>query len=958
MAWGTRRVCQGFWRAGLAILALPGGRGVAQPPVSPPIPPKPIATLEEALDCAAWNTGERGPIISVAPEAVKPFQPEPTGINIFVPQTPPAPMFAPEAGGHRLPLNVVASYFNRRVVRLGSLVAVAPATMAVFNTRLGPPDPLRGLTQSRRLALLESTLSPAQWRLLGSAAGLGLGDITGKQRPLFLGVLPDPLRLLRFTVSPTSGPTLVPDPKDGSLSPALSEAQRRGVRLRVIRRVSLNLTDLRNDPIYDGDIEMPTPPPVGPITSLGFSDDIEDGDGIQFGQRLVFETPSRLKTSQLDFDALAFSRYLSLAGVKTVGDAIKRLRDETGVELYADGRLAPLHLYLSRDSVPVRAGDLLKALCWGVSGAFRRVGPDASGKTAFVLTDDVEGLGVRRARLDRWWAAGRALAFQLEERVNTGIRAQKPLQYLGFDAADPLALSPEAMKHVAAQWTTWRFREATPLPVALLTTEQQAAVTATRKRRAEAKDDRAPVVAPDRVVAQVEPCLNLIIPGVGEISTAGGGVRSLSRFLPAPEKTGYEDGNTAALGLPFAAPATMKSGITLLTLPPATDADTHDLFALAQEKGIKQVWFATGDDGKAVTALQHLISAANPYGIGVGAVARLMSVAQSPAAAPPDAPPTDVNILGETGAVWAAAQKQIDNLRDAPEKPQAPARNFLLPPEAHTLPFLHRRLAPIASLPGLAALVLTDAAAPGYHSPRSDSLAFSLASGDFGYTLANRLRLLREAGFDPLDLWQSTTLGGGEETLPFIEKADRDSQRNLPGSAARAGRDGWYALRHGQQAGLLADLYRSLRTEYPALPLYLHSLGETNKELIIYKPVVVRWEKADGLPRLPLDKNGVRIDSQAFGHTLSRQVFAFATITPDAMYHMSSDFPNATPPDTPQRFAQEIRFYFETGGRPAPGAWDGLVLDLRQISLQVALPLLQKGLSPAKATPVTKESTK
>jgi len=76
-----------------------------------------------------------------------------------------------------------------------------------------------------------------------------------------------------------------------------------------------------------------------------------------------------------------------------VGDLVRRVAKAANAEVYADPRLARLPVFVQGDEA-ARAGDVLQALCWAVTGAFRKVGP-----AAYVLTNDVAGLGTRKAAL-------------------------------------------------------------------------------------------------------------------------------------------------------------------------------------------------------------------------------------------------------------------------------------------------------------------------------------------------------------------------------------------------------------------------------------------------------------------------------------------------------------------------------------------------------------------------------
>ena len=528
------------------------GTVVAQPPAANPpnvpssapaiVKPSPVADLRTALDHVAWNARERGPIIAVTPEQV-PSRP----LLGSTPRDPqPVGAVPPPAEERHLNIEAAAQQFRRRVVRMGSLVVLAPTTMTVLNTRLGPPDPLQGMNQNEKLRLFEASLGADQWRKLGSADGLGMEDLTADQKKLFLALVPDPFRV---TVGTTKGGyySFIPNPPGPTANPVISEAQRRATRLRLNRSVRYILAGPDNETRPDSQI-YPSKPAGATVNRLDRPYQATKEEA--FGTPLVSVVPSRLKPSELDGDAPVFAVDVSLVGIKTVGEAVKLVREKTGVEIYCDGRPAALPLYVSDVTVPVRAGDLLKALCWCMTGTFRKVGPDSAGKTAFVLTDDIEGIGTRRARIDRWQATGDALAKQLQARLDARIRAQAPLKYLDFAPGDALALTPDAMKQVEAQWGTVQYRYGAPLPITALNADQRALVEAEAKKfydRSEA-DPSHPTVLADRVLVHLETQLTFVVPGVGDVEVNSGGFDTLSPLLPPPTKIGAAHGEICSYG--------------------------------------------------------------------------------------------------------------------------------------------------------------------------------------------------------------------------------------------------------------------------------------------------------------------------------------------------------------------------------------------------------------------------
>ena len=916
-----------------------GGVAGAQPPASATAP-KPVADLKTALDHTAWNSAERGPIIAVAPEQVRPSVPRRDLDKWFMPPPVAVPLFPPPDGGRHLNIEATARYFGSRVVRMGSLVAVAPAEMTVLNTKLDPPDPLRDMDGTDKLRLLQASLSAAQWRLLGSADGLGADNLDTDQRKVFMSLVPQPLRLVRGIVSAT-GQTVFDTASGADPSFVLSDNQRRGVRLRLNRAVQYTLMAGPDEPRYEAMLREPPAPagtPVVRMTAVAYKTGV---DGEAFGQFTHARVASYLKPGELDREAPVFAVDLSLAGVKTVGDAIKLLRDKTGVEMYCDGRAAAFALYISDTTVPVRASDLLKALCWGVSGTFRKLGPDSSGKVAFVLTDDIEGIGARQARIERWMQTGYALANQLRERLNAQIRAQQPLQYLDFASGDALALTPDAMKKVESQWTAKRSRLGTILPVSLLNLAQKTRVEAAIKEFYErTKDDpKHPVVLPDQVEVSVHGELRYLIPGEGE-AVSNDTFLSIETMLPPPASYGMDWEKGLPSGDPFALPATMKAGGSLLTDLPATDDAADALFALAKQKGMGRVWLDTDAGNVAIERLKYAAQRGTSYGVAVYALVHLM---QTDSAFPVAMTGlvADVNILGETGQTAGNIHAKMPVQYEGDTVVVAPAGDWLLPQDTHTLPYILRHLEAIAAVPGLAGIALEDAAAPGYHTTALSPYDIGLNTADFGYMPDNRLAFLRANNYDPIDLVMRTNNFGGANTIPHFAQPGKITVARafgVPRSGEASNR--WATLRYEKQARLLGDVFAGFRAQHPALPLYLRSLGD--------QPVgmFVQWEKADALPRLVSDARGNPIRLPEFGHTLSQEVLAHLPLDAESLSHASTYVVDKTPPGTPQRLAYQLRVFLGAaswGGKP--DAWDGVVIDIRRVPLRDALPLLQGGLA-------------
>ena len=109
------------------------------------------------------------------------------------------------------------------------------------------------------------------------------------------------------------------------------------------------------------------------------------------GARVRADSRTVLKRGDLDLDAPAFKSSVPLAGVKTIGQMLGRASAACATWNFTPTRAMEdksLTMLRKRDAAP--AADLLRAVALCVTGAYRKVG------AAYVLTDDIVGIGTRR----------------------------------------------------------------------------------------------------------------------------------------------------------------------------------------------------------------------------------------------------------------------------------------------------------------------------------------------------------------------------------------------------------------------------------------------------------------------------------------------------------------------------------------------------------------------------------
>ena len=137
----------------------------------------------------------------------------------------------------------------------------------------------------------------------------------------------------------------------------------------------------------------------------------------------------------------------------------------------------------------------------------------------------------------------------------------------------------------------------------------------------------------------------------------------------------------------------------------------------------------------------------------------------------------------------------------------------------------------------------------GNRGGRIDPFA-STKSDDFGYSPAMRLAYLRRSGYDPIDLTGAKGIYlNADLRLPFFPSqapafhvsAESGQLEAQPSSQRLAG---WDAFRYKANTDLLISLGTFLRTNFPALPLFVRQSPNTDGWWS-------GWNKADPQPETP-----------------------------------------------------------------------------------------------------------
>ena len=778
------------------------------------------ASLDAALQTVPWDVSEKGVLLSVGINSAA----EPARLRKRPPievsgQGNPVPV---TAKGYR-PQDVFA-YFGRHMVSAGSVMVLAPTMTTVLATRLPKPALYADLSRTDKLRRLESTLSPAQWRLLASPNGLGEGDLKPTQKSIWGSLLPDPLILTRTRNENGKAITYY----EGEPKPVpVSAAQRAGMRLTLYRTMSWVFTTTEPNN-RGGTVEIGVNTPTGPDGTETFSlrEDMyyggNDPQTMLFGVLVRDVVPDRPKPSDIDYDNAVLDTSISLLQAKTVGDVIGRIKEKTGVDIYCDPRYRSLSVWTrGGDAHTVRAGDLLKALALGVSGTFRRVFDGKS--AAYVLTDDLEGLGARQARISEWAQAAAAQREGEDAVVEAALGKINIGDYVGWRDGDPFAPTGDLARRVEE----YRNGKAAPVsiegkpsgsylaglwvPISDLPASAQDQVKQQveswnrgieeeqkRNEPDEFRSHRAPLRT-DRVKLNVQTGMAFTIPGVGrvEVGANGGWMNRPQDLLPTPgmgEPRRITQrpalGGAGATASQETAPfhLTQPGGTIralLVALPQNADAAKKAVSA-AKAHGFNELWVETPLQEKTSQMLIETIAAAKARVLDVQAVVRVL---RRPAGAVPDLA-RDLNLLGETMTQWATRRAAVPT-------PELPELSVAFDPFRSDYTAHQRKLAvqnalyqkdygdyldvgspageaavlanlqTLAQTPGLAGIVVRDVNAPGSSGAMLNvfsNTGIQSVVEDFGYTPAHRLSFLRLTGIDPVDL---SPLRGGQVSLPW-----------------------------------------------------------------------------------------------------------------------------------------------------------------------------------------------
>ena len=797
-----------------ALLLLPLRAAWAEAPAAPA--PRPVTLADALAAMPDASVADGSVVLTVGPGQVTP--------------TPP-PADAPPGSAVVQTPQTLAEQYGRSLQVFSHVTALAPPAMTVLNRDPALASlPLGRLAGQHPETYLLGSMTPAQLRQAG-AAGLAYADMTPDQQSLIHALLPEPLEIV---------PTSLAEHQ-------LDKAQRAAYDGQ-IKKVSGNelFGALRFHAYLTAHFYVHAPVGFG----IGDTQDLVPSTGaykLPFGGYgnmesrgkstetiLKADVPNAPKPGDILWNRRDLERTISVAGLTTVDALVQRLGSAAHLELYADPHYAALPV-LARGDLKERqpARDVMQALALCVCGTWRQVGP------AYVLTDDVQGLGTRQAFLAE---IGQIWGNRLSEAgkdAGKQLGASDWMHSLSFAPGDIGALSPDQITTIQkASGTNEGNLSWKSLPAALQEHLKDVFLhygdgfqnIPEFVKMGEDMKAAAESIRPETLVdTTLNIRLAVELPGTGAMMLDG----PYKIQPPKPDDAADAAPNTSAP----AGSIVLDKPLRGVLCAPKTPDEARAVVAKLVKMHLNTLFLDVFTGGRtyfpndalppasaeAGGVLSAALAAAKPPHIAVYAVLdtfcwRKDSLMPHPAPWPSGFA-EDLTVTGETAGHVVQrrfAANALSAIYDHPHyalaregteswaSPLDPAMRTLLPTLSRTL----------AATPGLAGLVFEDTILPGYDADRPED------GNALGYSLPNRLAYLRAKHLDPVDISSGygdmVTVNVSEEnffghydiTIPTFGSQSSDF-------------DAWMKLLKDADTSLLAGCWRSAHAAAPSLPLLL-----------------------------------------------------------------------------------------------------------------------------------------
>ena len=507
--------------------------------------------------------------------------------------------------------------------------------------------------------------------------------------------------------------------------------------------------------------------------------------------------PNTPKSSDLSLSDAKFQQMVTLTGTKTVGELMARIAAKTHTELYADPHYASRALTMIGPMSEAPASDVLAALALAVAGAYRQVGP------AYVLTDDLEGVGTRRKRLQNWEDATRTQSGDLGDHAGAALLKRRISEARTLPTfGDPTAITPEQMAGLKDDTTVpgvpsedehYPFAKLVPAQKNQVREIAEAYEDQQATRPASSDDDPPQEPDPTGAVDLIpEYKVQMLVPTVNGPVETRLQIWAFSLFWPglaAVESMQAQRAVTAPTDTRPPAPPLLP---LLRSCPrravvghPRTPAAVDALISAMQKIGLNELWLDVFSEGKSRLAdkdtkgmdiLTEALKQTQGTGITVYADISLLPWGDKP---PKDT--WDLDILGQDSRTAAIAEHDRsggnDQNYDAAGQPIAyvPPPVFVSPASPQVQKELADTVRGLASRSGLAGFVWED-------SERGDEL---------GYTLPMRMAFLRAFHTDPVDITLKD-YPRADVSLPMFDDKAVDATLTKKWNDARLGANGFF----------------------------------------------------------------------------------------------------------------------------------------------------------------------
>jgi len=811
---------------------LPSGALAQQPAPSPPTSFT-SSTLAQALQAMpAASVGEGAVALTVSPERV-----------------PPAPLSPPTDAESALPDDPIATpqSLAARYGRLGGwfghVYALAPPAMTVLSSNPALADlPLSVLASQHPLPFFIGSLSEGQLRQMGTA-GLAFSDLTPDQQGLLRAMLPHPLQVVPRAAKPTS------------LSPETLRKQGMSMEEVMDKIGAANRAYTAQTKTVPEDA-LPATLRLHGFLTTEFAFDSPGGDGVgvrasddgfgttgayklakggrpemfapggsQIQGYLRAETPNAPKDGDLRWTRRDLERSVSLQGLKTIDDLVGRIGAVTKLEMYADAHYGGLPLMVVGDlKKPQPAGDVMQALALCVCGTWRQVGP------AYVLTDDVQGLGARQEFLREMVQTWSNRLTESGKAVGGHLRDLDWMHTLRFADGDAGALPPDQVDVLGkgkgnSGTLLWKSLPA-PLQAALrgqLTRHFDGDNMTSFEQAANSIAQALKPASPAQVTINLQ--LAVSLPDTGAMALGDAYRVQMPREEPTPPPAAQA--NSISVDKPLrgllCAPKTPDEARAVVARLPQLGLNTLLLDVFTNGRTYFPNTALPPDSEKAAGVLQAALDAARLLHIPVYAVLDTLCWRKDGAAPHPKPWPAgfteDLTVGGETPDGSVQRQIEAHSVRSDEDREYMMVRDgnqgWASPLDSKVRPALLALVRAVAATPGLTGLAFQDTATHGYLGVENDYDEEGIA---LGYTPDARLSYLRLNHVDPVDLPASySTLQLFLPSEGFLTSFDI----SLPNFATFGGDTVWTKYRGDADRSLLADCYAAARQAAPALLLFM-----------------------------------------------------------------------------------------------------------------------------------------